>query len=329
MKTISQIISGAQALLALLYDPGECFEEYLSDEYKTFLHMLRVIEDQTPTLMRPYAGTGRIPYQYAPFIRSFFAKSCFGIEKASQLIQRLKGEPNLRLLCGFTDVPGKATFSRALVFLSEHGILEQTLDGIVSMAHKGLVAYHVNRDSTAIQARERVVKKPEGKGVKPVKKRGRPAKNSPKVPKEPRAIEKQRTQDAKTSLDDIGKECAWGCKKNSEGNISFWKGYKLHLDVSDTGFPLTAIATGANVHDSQLAMPIIDPNKRKDHNRPPLDPAKQERYKIRTTAERANTHLKDSLIPRSIYVKGYKKVSFMLMAAVICLAALKYLQLFI
>jgi hypothetical protein len=76
-------------------------------------------------------------------------------------------------------------------------------------------------------------------------------------------------------------------------------------------------------------IPVIDPNKRNDNDRPPLDPAKQERYKIRTTVERANSHLKDSLIPRSIYVKGYKKVSFVLMVGVVCLAALKYLQLFI
>jgi hypothetical protein len=178
-------------------------------------------------------------------------------------------------------------------------------------------------------------------------------------------VEKQTTQEAKTSLEGIDKKCAWGCKKNSEGNISFWKRFKLHLDVSDTGFPLTSVVTGANVHDSQLAIPmeqltemevpfgyslmdsaydskiidgfirshgripIIDPNKRKDNERPPLDPAKQERYNIRSTVERANSHLKDSLIPRSIYVKGYKKVSFVLMTAVICLAALKYLQLFI
>jgi hypothetical protein len=73
----------------------------------------------------------------------------------------------------------------------------------------------------------------------------------------------------------------------------------------------------------------MDPNKRKNNDRPPLEPVKQERYKIRTTVERANSHLKDSLIPHALYVKGYKKVSFVLMTAVICLAALKYLQLFI
>jgi transposase len=170
MKTISQIIAGAQALLNVSYDLKGCFEEYLSDEYKTFLHMLRVIEEQMPVLIRPYAGTGRIPYQYTPFIRSFLVKGYFGIEKTSQLIQRLNGEPNLRLFCGFTDVPGKATFSRALAFLSKQGILQQTLDRIVSMAHKGLVVYHVNRDSTAIPAREKAVKKAEGKAAKPAKK---------------------------------------------------------------------------------------------------------------------------------------------------------------
>jgi hypothetical protein len=71
MKTISEIIGGAQALLNISFNLNECFEEYLSNEYKTFLHMLRVIEEQLPPLVRPYAGTGRIPYQYNPFIRAF------------------------------------------------------------------------------------------------------------------------------------------------------------------------------------------------------------------------------------------------------------------
>jgi hypothetical protein len=98
---------------------------------------------------------------------------------------------------------------------------------------------------------------------------------------------------------------------------SMRKGYKLHLDISDTGFPLTAIVTGTNVHDSQLAIPIeqltetkvsfcyslmdsvydcktideyirsygripiIALNKRKENNRPPLDRSKEARYNIR------------------------------------------------
>ena len=39
-------------------------------------------------------------------------------------------------------------------------------------------------------------------------------------------------------------------------NIETTRGYKPHLDVSDSGFPLTAVITAANVHDSRLAIPM-------------------------------------------------------------------------
>jgi hypothetical protein len=253
VKTISQIIAGAQALLNISYDLKGCFEEHLSDEYKTFLHMLRVIEEQMPTFIRPYTGTGRIPYQYTPFIRSFLAKRYFGIEKTSRLIQWLNGEPNLRLLCGFTDVPGKATFSRTLAFLSEQGILEQTLDGIVSMAHNGLVAYHVNQDSKAIPAREKAGKKTEEKTPKPVKKRGRPAKNTPKGPTEPTVIEIRPSKKRKYHLRESTPNADGGVRKTVKGMYHSGKGKRtegpIHLDVSDTGFVLTAIVTGANLNE--------------------------------------------------------------------------------
>jgi hypothetical protein len=71
-------------------------------------------------------------------------------------------------------------------------------------------------------------------------------------------------------------------------------------------------------------IPIIDPNKRSGESHPPLNPAKQERYKIRTTVERSNSH-----ILRDIIGKGYTKISCVLMSAVVCLAAIKYLQCFL
>jgi hypothetical protein len=89
MKTISQIIAGAQALLAISYDPGH----------------RRPDANPHAALCRNRRDTVSV----YPVYTKFFAKSCFGIERTSHLIQRVKGEPNLRLLCGFTDVPGKAT----------------------------------------------------------------------------------------------------------------------------------------------------------------------------------------------------------------------------
>jgi hypothetical protein len=109
-------------------------------------------------------------------------------------------------------------------------------------------------------------------------------------------------------------------EKLTEQKVQF--GYS----VMDAGYDAKTI------HDfilSRERIPIIDPNNRGNENRPPLDPAKQERYKIRTTVERLNSHLKDSFIPRDIFVIGIAKVSCVLMSAVVCLAALKYFQCFL
>jgi len=362
MKSVSQVIGGKQLLFEQFHDIQKFFEEHLTGEHFTFLNMLRFIEELMPFVYTHKSRTGRPPYDNMPFMRAFYAQCYFVIPSVKLLIKTLKSDPNLRQLCGFKKVPDNSTFSRRLSTFSCCNILPQTLDKMVKKAYKDLPIIHVCRDSSAIPAREKVIKKPEDKAKKPAKRRGRPPKGSPKPVKEPPELKKQFSNDAKTILENLNKDCSWGCKKNSEGNNFYWKGYKLHLDVSDIGFPLTSWVSGANVHDSQVAIafekltsekvkyfysvmdsaydakwihayikmshrvPVIEPNIRRDKNRPPLDPAKQERYKVRTTVERAYSHLKDRLIPKSLYVKGHEKVSFMLMIGVTALAALKYLQ---
>ena len=80
MKTIADIIGGAQALLDISFNLQDCFEESLADDQKTFLQVLRVIEDIMPPIIRRKAPTGRPPYPFKPFIRCMFAKSMFGID---------------------------------------------------------------------------------------------------------------------------------------------------------------------------------------------------------------------------------------------------------
>jgi hypothetical protein len=371
MKTITEIIGGAQGLPDIPFDSRDVFEEYLTDEYKTFLHMLRVLEEAQQPITRGYAGTGRIPYQYQPFLRCAWAKCFFRIDTTTELIVRLKNDPNLRLLCGFKRVPGRSSFSRNFAALSGTALMSETLDTLVRDAHRGRTVYHVSRDSTAIEAREKVKKKPRKEEKKEKKRRGRPKRGENRPPKPENVLERQVHESAEKSLSDIDTACAHGCKKNSHGVTRFWTGYKLHLDVSvavqphDTGFPLSAFVSGANVHDSQLAIPleklterkiffcysltdaaydstvidnfirsreripIIDPNNRGSEYRPPLDPAKKERFKMRTEVERANSILKDRLLPGKLYVKGHSKVSFVLFSAVVCLAALRTLQYFV
>jgi transposase len=160
MKTITEIIGGAQGLLDIPFDLQDVFEEYLTDKCKTFLHMLRVPEGAQPPIVRDYAGTGRIPYQYQPFVRCAWAKCFFRISTTTELIVRLKNYPNLRLLCGFKMVPGRPAFSRNFAVLSAAAVMGETPDTLVKDAHRGRTVYHVSRDSAAIEAREKAEKKP-------------------------------------------------------------------------------------------------------------------------------------------------------------------------
>lgn len=57
-----------------------------------------------------------------------------------------------------------------------------------------------------------------------------------------------------------------------------------------------------------------------------LDILERELYKARTVVERANSHLKDHLLPKVLYIKGHRKVNFVLQMGVLCLAAIKILQ---
>ncbi|MBR4665502.1 MAG: transposase, partial [Lentisphaeria bacterium] len=59
------------------------------------------------------------------------------------------------------------------------------------------------------------------------------------------------------NLADLPQGCDKCGKKNSKGDTDWWIGYKLHFDVFDSGIPLSAILTSASVHDSQVAIPLM------------------------------------------------------------------------
>ena len=367
MKSITDILGGAQILLGVAYDPQDNFEEYLNTDHRAFLAMLRVIEEYLPPLERTGSGMGRPAYENVPFFRAFLGMNFFRIASLDALRNRLRTDPNLRQICGFVLVPSLATFSRRFAEFAALPLATCTLNDMVSKYHEGRIVGHISRDSTAIAAREKPVNKKQDVAVptEPKRKRGRPRKGESRPMKKLKRLERQLKMKPGKALKELDTECAWSCKTNSQGNVSFWKGYKLHIDVTDLGIPITAIVTGANVHDSQVAIPmeklterkvtflysvmdsaydaetvatyitgkgrvpLIDPNKRRGAERIIFTPAQKERFKIRTTVERANAHLKDWLLPAQIFVRGVKKVSFQLLCGVLCLAALKILQYFI
>jgi hypothetical protein len=366
MRTIAEIIGGAQALLPLNYEIQECFEETPTQEQLSFIHHLRVLMEHAKGIDPvEFNNLGRPSKKNSCYFKAFLAKSFFRMETTTDLICRLKSDTNLRLICGFSDKKGLsgASFSRRNALFAEEKLAETLHEQVVTATLADSIVGDINRDSTAIATREKPINKKKDAKIKP-KKRGRPKKGEKRT-KELTVIEKQATLSLKEALALVNLDAAWGGKRNSAGNPSYWKGYKLHLDVTDYGLPVTAIVSGANVHDSQLAIPmeqisssrinycyslmdsaynspviedvckslghvaVIDPKKTKNKEKIPLEPAKAERYKIRTTVERANSHLKDSFLSKRIYVRGSPKVTFQLMCGVLCLTAQKILQYFI
>ncbi|MDX9797066.1 MAG: transposase [Arcobacteraceae bacterium] len=359
MKSISETLGGCQLLLDISFEIQDIFEGFVTEEHKCFIHLLRVLEEFIPKVQRPSFTVGRKAYDDLAMLRSSLAKQFFEIDTVSSLRNRLLSDSTLRQICGFIEVPSESTFSRRFSYYAQQKLMEKTLGPLVTNYMEGRIVGHICRDSTAIEAREKATN--TKKEVKPKGKRGRPKKGSKPKIKEQTILEKQVSQSLEHSLSELNRECSWGCKLNSQGNRNYWKGYKLHLDVTDFGLPISAVVTAANVHDSQVAIPlekmsqnrvthlyslmdsaydaktisdyisdsgkipIIDPNKRRKEKRV-LSSLEKERFKVRSTVERANSHLKDWLIPSKIMVRGPDKVAHCLMVGVLLLAAIKILQ---
>jgi hypothetical protein len=296
---------------------------------------------------------GRPEVDRRPLARALIAMKVMNLPTRRALLDRLECSPRLRRLCGWErreEVPSEATLSRAFRQFAGGELPGRVHRALIEKAYEKGVVGHVSRDSTAIHARERAVRRPKGE----------------KKPKEkPTRLERQAAgMSLQEMLSELPKVCDHGCKRNSRGKLENWRGYKLHIDWADGQIPLSCILTSASVHDSQVAIPlavmtakrvvslydlmdraydseeirrhseslghvpIIDRNKRNRREDPDLfDPAKAIRYNERTTAERGMGRLKDDFGARMVRVRGAAKVLADLMFAVLALTADRLLQL--
>ena len=226
---------------------------------KLQLKFIEVLEISQIDSFIPYIGKRacRPTKSRMALARCFLAKAVYNMATTEILIERLRSDLSLRRLCGYEkleQLPSQATFSRAFDEFSKSCLAELVHENIVSEYLGEQLIGHVSRDSTAINAREKPHKKPIKE--EPAKKRGRPKKGEER-PKLPTRLEQQaQGMTVPAMLSDLPSHCNIGTKMNSKGYKSSWQGYKLHIDSSDTGIPITCILTSASVHDSQVAIPL-------------------------------------------------------------------------
>jgi hypothetical protein len=191
--------------------------------------------------------------------RAFIAKSVYNLQTTRDLIDRLHIDRTLRMLCGWryiTDIPSEAKFSRVFKELSDFKIAEKTHEKFVKEYLSDELFFYNATDATKIPLRQKAVKVKKEK-PKP-KKVGRPKKGETREPIKPSILKQQKemkTVEEKLSL--VSTDCGVGVKQNSKGNREVWIGGKLHISAVDGDIPITAFYSGANVHDSSVALPLM------------------------------------------------------------------------
>lgn len=204
---------------------------------------------------------GRPEKSRRAILRAFVAKSVYNMSTTRMLIERLYSDISLRRICGFelrNEIPSESVFSRVFAEFAATELLTQVHAELIKTHYSSEIVGHVITDSSAIEGREKVVKKIKEVVVnKPKNPGGRPKKGQEK-PKQQTRIEKQVSGrlTLEEMLKDLPQQCDVGAKKNTKGNLEWWIGYKLHITVDDHGIPLAGILSAASLNDNQVAIPL-------------------------------------------------------------------------
>jgi transposase len=206
-----------------------------------------------------------IPKDREEIARAFIAKSVYNFQTTRDLIDRLHCDRTLRMLCGWrykTDIPSESKFSRVFKELSDLKIAQKTHEKFIKEYLSKKTFFYNATDATKIPLRQKPVKVEKEK-PKP-KKRGRPKKGEMREPVKSSILQKQKEmQTVEEMLSLVATECGVGVKQNSKGNREVWIGGKLHISAVDGDIPITAIYSAANVHDSSVALPLMQETSKK------------------------------------------------------------------
>jgi len=356
-KTISWLMGTLQR--SLFPKLEQCWDIALTEKEKQLVSILELVEiERFVPKSSDTQWLGRKLCERESIARSFVTKSVYGYPTTRALIEALETTPSLRRICGFgkpSDIPSESTFSRAFAEFADSGLGDKVHEYLVERSLKTQLVGHISRDSTAIEGREKPVKKPPKQKRCP-KKRGRRPKGEHSDPIEVKRLARQLGQSAEQALKELPVGCDVGTKRNSKGYKVSWIGYKFHADVNDCGLPVSVAITSASLHDSQVAIPlmktsssrvtyfydlmdagydagaiyqmsrslghvpIIDKNSRgKDII--PMAPHETVRYKERTVVERFYSRLKEEFGANNVMVRGAVKVKAHLMFGVIAIFA--------
>jgi hypothetical protein len=336
----------------------------LTERHKQLVAVLGLVKVEAGIRSRR-GQVGRPRRDRVAIARALVAKAVYNLPTTAALLDLLKADGRLRRICGWeraAEVPDESTFSRAFEEFARTELPQRLHEALIAETQKDRLIGHISRDTTAISARERPLRREAAaqtaKPPKQPRKRG-----EPKPVESMTRIERQVTlMTLEQMLADLPRDCAVGCKTNSHGRKETWRGYKLHLDVADGQIPISALLTSANLHDSQAAIPLAlmtsqrvtslydlmdsayDCQQIRDYSRGlghvpiierlkrgeglvAMEPHQAARFDERTVVERINGRLKDEFGGRYVRVRGAMKVMAHVMFGILALSVDQILRL--
>ncbi len=220
----------------------------------------------------PVARRGRRPYARSALAAAFLAKAVLDLPTTRALLDRLQVDARLRTLCGWdlpSDLPSESTFSRAFAQFAALELPDRWQAALIHATQTERLVGHIARDGTAVVARERFPKdappRSRRRSASPSAPRRRRGRSKGPATRQTQAaarqngtrLARQRLQTLAQMRRELPTGCSLGVKVSSQGHRQYWRGYKLHLDVADGQIPISALLTGAHVHDSQVALPLM------------------------------------------------------------------------
>lgn len=279
------------------------------------------------------------------YLAAFIARVIWNIPTTKDLIDYLKVDRALRLICNFdyrsAKIPSESSFSREFARISKLGIAAKLHEYLIAQ-HCSIELYeHLALDASSVEVAEK-------------------AKETKKVK---RTVAAQRNQPTSAIIADLPVVCNYGSKMNSNGKGYQWKGYKLHAVVNEYNVPIASIVTSASVHDSLCAIPLfrmtearvdglyylMDKGYDAEAIRDEISEAGKvalidykanrsgefsgefignqvERYKKRTFAESHFSQLKMQYLPRYILFRGIEKIRSLLNFALAVITAVQIIK---
>lgn len=229
----------------------------LSDKHKEIISILELVRIED-FLSGCYCGIGRPTKDRIFIARAFIAKMVLKLPYTKQLVEFLKTDNQLKVICGWdahSIIPHEATFSRAFKEFAQTSLPDRVHQALIKEVYQDEIIGHIGNDSTPLEGREKpLVKKGTAKERKKIA--------NARYIREKRGIEigrkkKQMSQTVEEMISELPSSCDFGMKRNSEGKTVTWKGYKLHVAVDDLGIAIAAILTSASLNDCEAAIPLM------------------------------------------------------------------------